>query len=298
MDHPTLDQLIRWRRGEVAEEEVLAIGRHLAACSECTMRSAERLALDEPANVMIDEIEKESEPRRVWPWLVAASVAIALLSPIVWRTQSHVVPPAPAPRATPIAIATGDAWTSLVDGVRRGATIGEPDALRSIRVEADVLRGTAASKLTFDPSGVVVKSSRPSFAWPAPNGATSQVQVFRDDTEVARSGVLTGSRWRAERNLERGVAYSWTVRVEHDGASEILPASPSPVARFRIVDAATLADLESAERHHPNDHLLLGILDARAGLVADAMEQLRLVTDPRDAEVARRVMRDVESWTR
>jgi hypothetical protein len=297
MDHPTLDQLIRWRRGEVSEEEVLAIGQHLAACSECTMQSAERLALDDPANVMIDEIE-QSEPRRIWPLLVAASVAIAVLSPLVWRRGSHVVPPAPAPRVMPIIIATDDEWTLLADGVRRGATIGEPDALRSIRTDADVLRGTAGSTQTFDPSGVVVKTSRPSFAWPASKGATSQVQVFRDDTEVARSGVLTTAQWRPERDLARGVAYSWTVRVEHDGTTEILPASPSPVARFRIVDAATLADLESAERRHPGDHLLLGILDARAGLIADAKEQLRQVKDPRDAEVARRVMRDIDSWLR
>jgi len=293
MDHPTIDQLSRWRRGEVAEEEVLAIGRHLAGCSECTTQSAQRLALDDAADAMYEDIATSAAPRRVWPWLIAAAVAIAVLAPIVMREES----PPPRPMSHPPRIAVHpDAWSTLVERVRRGEAIGEPDALRAVRGESDVLRGTTGAEQRFEPRGVVVRSTRPSFRWPAAKGATSRVQVFRGDTEVAQSGVLHGSEWRPEHDLERGATYTWTVRVERDGAATILPASPSPVARFRILDAATLAGLEAAERQRPDDHLLLGIVHARAGLTAEAKEHLRQVTSANDVDVARRITRDIDSW--
>ena len=191
---------------------------------------------------------------------------------------------------------TRDEWSVLVDHVRLGAAIDEPEVLRSIRSEADVLRGPAGAQHSFDPSGVIVKTTRPRFTWPAAKGSTSEIQIFHDDSEVMHSGAIDTSSWQPQRELARGATYTWTVRVEHDGRSEILPASPAPLARFHIIDAATLADLESAERAHPGDHLLLGILDARAGLAAEAQSQLRLVTDRRDAAVAQRLMRNIDSW--
>jgi hypothetical protein len=296
MNHPTVEQLDRWRRGDVAEDEVLAIGRHLAACSECTALSAEHLGLDDAANAMLDDIEQSAEePRRVWPLLLAAAVVIAVVAPILLRKEAP--PPRTLSHPPPIVVRL-DPWSKLVERVRQGEAIGEPDVLRSVRAEGDVLRGTAGAEQTFAPSGVVVKSTRPAFRWPAAKGAMSQVQVFDRDVEVADSGVLRGSQWSPEHDLERGTTYTWTVRVERDGVATILPASPLPVARFRVLDAATLADLDAAEQEHPDDHLLLGIVNARAGLIAEAKEHLRQVNSPGDVDVARRITRDIDSWSR
>lgn len=294
MQHPSIEQLNRWRRGEVGEEEVVLIARHLATCTHCTSGSASRLGLDRPANAMLDDLANERTPRSVWPLLIAASIAVVIAVPLVVRK------PAPPPVRPPIVRTAGssDEWTELAKRVRNGESLAEPEALRGIRPSSDVLRGTAAATQTFDPSGVIVKSSRPPFRWPAPRGARSVVQIFRDDREVARSGTLALAEWRPDRDLARGVTYTWTVRVEHDGTTEILPAAPSPVARFLVVDAASLAAIEAAEARHPNDHLLAGIVHARAGLTAEAKEQLRLVTDPRDTVVARRLMHDIDTWLR
>ena len=171
-----------------------------------------------------------------------------------------------------------------------------PAVLRPMQSEADVLRGDAESSGTFSPAGIVVTAARPELSWPAGEGAQSIVQIFQDDDEVARSGVLTASHWTPERPLTRGRTYTWQVRVTQSGNTQILPASPTPVARFNVIDAKTAAELESAGRAHPDDHLLLGILHARAGLDAEARAHLRRVTDPRDADVARRVLREIDSW--
>ena len=302
MDHPTLELLDRWRRGQVAEKEVLAVGRHLATCEQCTSGSASKLGLDAPAESMLDDLTRDEDaPRRFWPLLVAASIAIVIALPLVWRKSS---PPPPTPRsiATPITAPVtrpaGDEWTALADRVRNGEAIAEPAFLRELDSHTEVLRGTSGAKQTFDPSGVVLKSDRPAFTWPAPRGARSQVQVFRDDVEVARSGMLTGSRWTSAPQLERGATYTWTVRVEQDGTTDILPASPSPVARFHIIDAASLAAIEAAEARHPGDELLAGIVCARAGLTSEAAGHFRRVTDPRDVEAARRLLHEIERWSR
>src|SRR6185369_6217849 len=146
------------------------------------------------------------------------------------RKSSPPPPPNPRSIATPVTRPAGDEWTALADRVRNGDAIAEPAYLRELDPHAEVLRGTSGTKQTFDPSGVVLKSDRPMFTWPAPRGARSLVQVFRGDAEVARSGMLTGSRWTSAPRLERGATYTWTVRVEHDGTTDILPAPPSPVA--------------------------------------------------------------------
>jgi hypothetical protein len=93
---------------------------------------------------------------------------------------------------------------------------------------------------TLAPAGVVVTSARPLFTWPAPPGARSVVEIFAGETEVMRSAELGTDRWRTTRDLPRGVTYTWTVRVEHDGSAQVLPAAPSPVARFHVLDGRTL----------------------------------------------------------
>lgn len=171
-----------------------------------------------------------------------------------------------------------------------------PDVLRSIQPDVDVLRGSTEASEVFRPAGAIVKSTRPELSWPAANDAQSVVQIFRGEEEVARSSILTTSRWRPEHSLRRGVTYTWQVRVTRNGETQILPAAPAPVAQFHVLDAAALAELEAAERDRAGDHLLLGILHARAGLPDGARQHLGRVTDPRDAEVARRVARELDSW--
>jgi hypothetical protein len=122
------------------------------------------------------------------------------------------------------------------------------------------------------------------------------VQIFNGEEEVVRSAELDGSQWRPERALRRGMTYTWQVRVKRDGDTVILPAAPAPVAQFHILEAASLSVVESAEREHPDNHLLLALLCARAGLEADARAYLARVSDPRDKDVAERLRAQLDSW--
>lgn len=302
-DHPATDDLRRWRRGDVDEHEMLAIADHLSTCDECTAGAAQRLDLDRAAIGLCDELADgtaATERRRIAgrPWLfaLAASVVIATASGVWLRMipPPRIENPPRISRATP-APSPIDESEAFARAIRNGASIPMPERLRSVLGEADVLRGTSAATDAVEPAGVVVTTARPEFTWPAPSGSRSVVEIFSGETEVMRSRALTTDRWQPTRDLPRGVTYTWTVRVEHDGNTQILPAAPSPVARFHVLDRATLETLDTAERRHAGDHFLLGLLYARAGVVDAARAHLVLVTDPADAAIARRVLHDLDS---
>jgi hypothetical protein len=305
-NHPAIDDLRLWRRGAVGEDEMLAIADHLSTCHECVADRAPRLGLERAAIELCDEIEaavehpdveRGKQPLRPWLLALAASVVIAVATGVWLRVMAP-----PQPETTPrIARATPtsppiDEAEAFVHTIRNGASIAAPERLRSVLGEADALRGTSTATGALEPAGVVVTSARPSFTWPASPGARSVVEIFSGETEVMRSPTLGTDHWRTTRDLPRGVTYTWTVRVEHDGTAQILPAAPSPVARFHVLNSATLDALDDAERRHGEDHFLLGALYARAGVEDAARAHLRLVTDPADAVIARRLLHDIDSW--
>jgi hypothetical protein len=310
--HPDVERdLFALADGTASREQQARIEWHLATCRPCAETVADlRVLAGQPA--------ARAASRR--PLLVAASIAIAILSALLWPRQvappmaavtpviehrpvvNAAPPPQPA-RPAPVAARYARAeWAALVDSVRKGSPIGRKSALRSRDADVlrgdvlrgDVLRGEAAIG-AFAPSGVVVKSARPELRWPNEDQSPSMVQIFRGEEEVMRSGALTAARWRPELPLPRGVTYSWQVRVTRGGETQILPAAPTPIAQFHVVDTKTFAELEAAEREHPADALLLGVLHARAGLDAEARTHLERVRDSGDADVARRLLRQLDS---
>lgn len=303
-EHPDVERdlfaLVDGTAGRQARNE---IERHLAVCASCS---------DTVADLRAVAVPQSPPATRWWPIAIAASIAIIVISAALWPRRN--APPQVLDRtisiqstspttSTPVATPAGysnPVWDVLVAGVRKGAPIEMPDVLRAIRPNADILRGGAEASDAFRPAGVIVKSARPELGWPAGDEAQPAtqyvVQIFHGDEEVARSGILTRPQWRLERNLRRGATYTWQVRVTQDAGTQILPTAPAPVAQFHVLDAATFAELEAAERDHPGDHLLLGLLHARAGLAVEARTHLGRVTDARDAEVARRAAREIDSW--
>jgi hypothetical protein len=354
-NHPAIGDLKRWRRGEVGEDEMIAIADHLSSCQDCVGnrfvglervaaglcdelegaeehpdverdlfafvdgtasagqrgRIEEHLALCVFCKDSVADLRKLAAKRRqqpLRPWLlalaasfvfaVASSVWLRMLPPPRVESTPRIIRTTPAPvLAVPlIDEAPLDEAETFAGTIRGGARIGLPERLLSVLGEADVLRGTSAAAGPLQPAGVVVTSARPRFTWPAPAGARSVVEIFSGETAVARSPELETDSWRPARALPRGVTYTWTVRVEHDGTSQILPAAPSPVARFHVLDRAALDTLESARQRHGDDHFLLGVLYARAGLVDEARAHLRQVTAPADAAIAGRILHDIGSW--
>ena len=361
----TIEELQRWKRGELAAEDVVAVAQHLEACADCAALAARTVRADASAHAVHVQLEDDPHPaidelfayvdgmlvferrvavsehlqrcelcaedvadaragegaglhteaaaRTTW-WLVAAAVLMLAIAAaaFVWlrdkkvervpvpvtKTMPESTPP-PAPVvAPPKQRYQRVEWATLVRDMRNGAVMAMPATLAAVRRDADRLRAPGretAAALT--PAGVSIETQRPAFTWPATRGASYVVTIFAGDREVARSKRLTKTTWTPSRELVRGTTYTWQVEVETEGDLRIVPEPPAPPAQFHIVDAATIAELDAARAAHPDDHLLLGLLAARAGLTDRARAELHRVEAPDDRAVAKRVLRDVESWT-
>lgn len=232
----------------------------------------------------------------------AASIVIVLLLNQFFRQAPppHGKPPV---RGTPLQtpVARLDPWSSLVAEAVAARRIQPPEFLHELRGTPDELRGrsSAPSEARLAPAGVVVVSDRPHFTWTA-TAKHALVSVFDGEKRVARSGLLDVSEWIPPQPLPRGRTYQWQVELRgdlHGGGSHIIPAPPDPPAAFRIVDDTSFRDLTEAQRDRPGDHLLLGILYARAGAQEEAAKELVTYrnTHPNDA-AAQELMESVQAW--
>lgn len=175
-------------------------------------------------------------------------------------------------------------------------------ALDDLSGEAGVLRGGVQSGLPFQllaPLGVVVESDRPTFRWQPLAGADSYNVTVTDDhlNEVAASGPLTATSWRAERPLARGTIYSWQVTAhKKEGRAVTSPVLPAPPAKFQVLAQKRVRELRDARRLYPDSHLTLGVLYAQAGLLDDAAREFQALAraNPR-AEVARKLLGEVRA---
>jgi hypothetical protein len=122
------------------------------------------------------------------------------------------------------------------------------------------------------------------------------VEVYDAQFNPASSSPrLTAARWTAP-PLARGQVYSWQVKAIRDGQEFIAPGPPAPQAKFRILDQATAAEIARARRDYGPSHLLLGLLSARAGLLAEAEQEFRMLQKANpDSEVARKLLASVSA---
>jgi len=176
-----------------------------------------------------------------------------------------------------------------------------PKALAELNGTRGTLLSESGSGLSFrllSPVGKVLQSSSPTFRWQALEGASSYAVSIVDDklNEVAASGPLNKTEWRAPVQLKRGGVYSWQVTAIKDGAQITSPAMPAPQARFKILDRTSDNELKSVKRAFPNYHLGLGVLYARAGLLDEAERefQAELKINPRSAS-ARNLLRSLRA---
>ncbi len=152
----------------------------------------------------------------------------------------------------------------------------------------------------IEPAGKVVLGDRPAFRWSRLDGATGYVVEVYDAqfNRAASSQVLTSNHWTAP-PLGRGQVYSWQVKAIRDGQGFIAPRPPAPQAKFRILDQATADEIARARRDHASSHLLLGLLYARAGLLAEAEQEFRALQKANpDSDVARKLLASVSASRR
>jgi hypothetical protein len=318
--HPDVEtDLFAYADGSLAADRRAAVTRHLETCARCREDVADLVATDaqkrSDLHVPVPNVPEPFRRRRSLPrWmapLAAAAAVIAAITVVITRDADEPRlsprverPVAAAPAAMKEAIPERPRyeraeWNELLRNVRSGAPLVMPAVLQTLRSGDDVLRGgdsdDAGGSLT--PAGVVIETARPTFAWPATDGGRYTVSVVDSTNAIVQSDLLTTNRWMAPSALRRGVTYTWQVEVQVEGAEpQVVPRPPSAPARFHIVDQRTLDELATARERHGNDHLLLGLLYARAGLEARAADELRRIENEADATTAKRLLSDLGSW--
>jgi hypothetical protein len=240
--------------------------------------------------------------RRAWPVIAAVAAAgvvgVTTLmltreepavapapSPSVTRVPIDPAPPAPVPAKSPYANAS---WAKLVASVLEDGKLPVSKANAELRESTDTLRGGEEGGASgMAPSGIAIETTRPTLRWKARRGASYVASIFEGEKEIESSRALYEPRWRPQRSLARGRIYQWQVEVVHDGTKTILPAPPAPPAKFRVIGAAEHEELVAARAAHPDDALLLAALHAKAGLDAEAKEQLGKLQGSGDPQVQR-----------
>jgi hypothetical protein len=152
----------------------------------------------------------------------------------------------------------------------------------------------------IEPAGKVLLTNRPTFKWTRFDGASGYVVEIYDAqfNLVSSSPTLTDVSWTPPQ-LTRGRVYSWQVKAISGGQEFIAPHPSAPQAKFRILDQAETTEIARARREYPSSHLLLGLLYARAGLVAEAEREFRALQNANpDSGAARKLLASVSSQRR
>ena len=183
-------------------------------------------------------------------------------------------------------------------------TLPEPRVLNELAASKINLMGGPAEGLPFRlvaPVGVVTGSTRPTLRWQPLSGASSYtVSVFDSNfNRVAKSSPQSATTWSVPLSLQTGNVYSWEVTAMRNNQEVTSPVAPAPRAQFKIVDVEHLNEIASVRKQRPRSHLVLGVLYARAGLLAEAEREFRaLLNDNPQSKAAKKLLRTVQSWRR
>jgi hypothetical protein len=173
-------------------------------------------------------------------------------------------------------------YASLVRSAVSQRKVPQP-AAASLGLPGETLLGTNSATPSFSlisPVGIVIETDRPTFRW-KPFSYTTRytVQVFDSLFQPMAVGQVTAlSEWTATAPLRRGKVYSWQVTANSGTMRVVAPAPRDGEAKFLVLDANSVAKLDTARREYAGNHLLLGLLYARTGLRDRAraeMEELR-----------------------
>jgi hypothetical protein len=296
---------------------------HVLECREC-------LALLETCETARSALAAKGEPamaaeRRPWGWFtprrivvagaLAALIVIALLAAmrsglVRWRRPTPTQAQSPA-EGTPnpsgiaasypeIAALSLDQQQRIRDVIKTGNMSYSPD-LKDLSGRPGTLRSEAGQGDRFavlGPAGEVVADPEPLFRWQPLAGAKSYSVSIYDAglNPVQKSPPLKTTQWRANRPLRRDQIFQWQVTATmRDGTQIIAPDASSPVAKFRVLGEAKATELEQFRKAHPEAHLLLGILNAEAGLLETSQNELSQVPESsRDYQLAQQLLRSLQ----
>lgn len=172
---------------------------------------------------------------------------------------------------------------------------------RALKSRTGILMGKPETGVTFalsNPVGEIVQSDRPRFRWLALKEAESYVVSIFDANfnKIASSQATPKTEWTPDVPLKRGLIYQWQVTAIKDGQEIKSSSIPAPAAKFKILDAAKLNEIEQAKKKNGNSNLLLGILYADAGLLNEAEREFQILLKRNPKSVlARKLLQKVRS---
>jgi len=176
-----------------------------------------------------------------------------------------------------------------------------PAILATLNGKPSTLLSESGDGLPFQllsPVGEVIQHHQPTFRWHPLIGASSyRVTVTDVDlNEVAISEPLTTLEWKITKSLKPGGIYFWQVTAVKDGKAIISPVLPAPQAKFKVLEPPQAAEVRRARQRYAGAHLALGVLYVRAGLLAAAEQELRLLVKANPgSRLARKLLRNVQS---
>jgi anti-sigma factor RsiW len=278
---------------DAADREI--VETHLEDCAVCRA---------DVANLRLPAAPRRSRS------LLAIAAVVTLLLLAAGAIFLLLRRPAPSPPTQPVIVDTTPAttttapasygraeWDALVRDALATGAIAAPSIITDLAGRPDPLRGPVSGDASLQwPVATAVDSARPEFRWTGEG--ESIVAIARDEDEVLRSEVLREPRWTPPRDLSRGQIYSWTVELRRpDGTRVVLPPPSEPMARFRVLSAAGHEEWAEAQRRHPDDALLLGLVAARLGLRAEAERELaRHARQHPDDATAARLRDSLRKW--
>jgi hypothetical protein len=270
--------------------------RHAAGCPSCR-------AEVEDLRAAIGQVPR----RRRWYWAVAAAILLAVASPLIWKSWHSPANAEFTARVqddggtvaldrkgklhTSSALAPADA-AAVAEALRTGRLTTPEVVLELNRQKERLLGSGGTSARTFtlrEPVGEAVLTGRPRFTWDRLEGAaTYRVRVYDEEfRRLAESPPVSATEWTADRDLDAGHMYSWTVTADVGGQEIRAPLPPAPEAKFAVPSGGALAHIAEARRLHPEAHLLLASLYAGAGAWKQARAELEALsrTNPDSAVV-------------
>lgn len=223
--------------------------------------------------------------RAVWQrpaWLAAAAAILLVAGLAIWSLRPSSPPQAPQIAQQPAKSqepALPPEQQAALQLALASQKLERAPVLDRLIAKRGVLLGTPAEGKTFDilaPMGTVVVTDRPAFRWQPVRGATSyRVSVFDENFEkVTESPDLPAPEWQPGDPLPRGRVFNWQVTAKVGGETVRAPVPPAAEARFQVVSEDAATQIETARREHPENHLLLAVLCAKAGALDESAKEV------------------------
>ena len=179
-----------------------------------------------------------------------------------------------------------------------GSLMGGPD-------DNPAKQWAASSKKTLaSPFAEIIAEDKPTFRWQPLAGAQSYVVTINEPAanyrEVVASPKLQTTRWTAPA-LPRGRLFTWQVTATLKEADRTerevtAPAAEAAEAKFRVLTKSEAEELAKGKTDYAGQHLPLGLLYARLGLLKNAETELQdLAADNPDAPAVQKLLKEIRA---